>query len=557
MNKHLLPTIFLAVICSVQNIHAQAIGDYKSVASGTWNSLTTWQMYDGATWVAAVLPPTSLSGKITINDSVTVNDNDSADELIVTSSGVLNILAGHSLKLLNGPGTDLQCDGRFIVGVGGQLSGNDTSVSSMNYTSDKELDIDGGINPWVTFNGTSLQTIHGTSGSGYFGRQITLDNLGNLNVTGVVGFAGVNFSNGKIFVPGYFIIGQYSGSNFTGQGAGKFIDGNIDCILYDQTPGTFNLPTGIGNNYLPVTFNVTLAENKESGLTVSIVNEPATGLHTLPVGIDKVSAVRYYSITNPNNVGIANASLQLAYDSTDGVTDPTNLRIVKSDTSVTNDWVNIGGTGTAVTKGTITSTINFTRMGIFALANATGGTNTLPLRITSFTAIQLKQSALLQWNTTNEINTGYFIVERKDAINNWQQIATIAAKQTAASYSYTDNNLLNNNTYFYRLKEVDKDGSTYFSKTLQIRMGAISKMNITLMYPNPAKDFLHYSITAGNNDEVSVAIFNNNGKTINAFKAMPNQSLQLLVKNLPAGVYYFSVLNNTTGEHAMKKFIKQ
>ncbi|HWB26956.1 MAG TPA: T9SS type A sorting domain-containing protein [Chitinophagaceae bacterium] len=557
--KKILPLFFISLfLCFIHTLDAQSVGDYRSAGSGNWSDVSTWQMFDGVNWIAAVVPPSPISGVITISDSVVVNDNDSADQLVVTSSGIVNILASASLKLLDGDGIDMQCDGKLIVGIGGALRTNSGAPATLNYSSSREFDIDGGVEPLVSFNGTAAQSIYGASGSGYMG-TITLDNANDLTVKGTVGFGGVNFVNGKIFAPGYFVIGQYSGSNFTGQGPNSYIDGNISCIVYDNTAATFKLPTGSNGDYLPITFNVRTVASQETGFTVSIKSGAPPSL-TLPNDLDKVSQVRYYKIYNPDGVQVYNStSVQFSYDSTDGVTDPTNLRVAEQDPYSGTTWVNQEGQGTTAKAGTISIQTNFFVPGVFVLANATGGGNTLPLRIISFTAAFVKQAVQLNWTTTNEVNTHNFLIERKNINEStWQTIGNTPAnaQSNANTYSYLDLTARANNTYLYRINEVDKDGSTYQSKILQVNTG-MGGMAVNLVYPNPVKDVLHYYVSSQGGDAVTVAVITTLGKTLQLQKGTANQVLDVRVESLPAGTYLMTFTNARTGEKVVKKFIKQ
>ncbi len=541
----------------IQVSRAQSAGDYRSVAQGNWSSIATWQMFNGTNWVAAVAPPTQLSGVITVRDSVIVTDDDSADQVEVSSTGVLNIQG--TLDLFDGPGTDLQCDGRLIVSLGGTLDANDVANVTVVYSSTAEFDIEGGIRTAITFNGTNLQTIHGSYGSGYIGPPITLNNAANLTLTGTVGLSGVNFITGKILSQGNFIIGQYTGSGFTGQGPASFIDGKVVCIVYDSTPAHFNLPMGKGNEYLPLQFFVKVSPNaNESGFAVTI-QDSALPSFTLGSSLTKASTVRYYNISNPSNTSIDTASLQLSYDATDGVTDPANLRIAKSDTTGgVNNWVDLGGTGSAATNGNITTTVNFTSLGYFALANATGGTNILPVHFISFAAAVNKQAVVLNWKTAGEVNANNYTVERLGTPSNWAAVGTVKVnnKMTENAYSFTDATVQSSASYAYRIREADKDGHFYFSNEVPVRMPGGGKIVVASLYPNPARDVLHYSVTAGANDKITVTVTGTNGKPVLVQHSAANQTVDVVLKKLSSGIYFLNFTNDKTGEMVVKKVVK-
>lgn len=56
-------TLFLLFILSFTmltgafSVSAQTAGDYRSVVSGNWTTLATWQYYNGSAWVAATAYP--------------------------------------------------------------------------------------------------------------------------------------------------------------------------------------------------------------------------------------------------------------------------------------------------------------------------------------------------------------------------------------------------------------------------------------------------------------------------------------------------------------------
>ncbi|MEO8209772.1 MAG: hypothetical protein ABI840_04390, partial [bacterium] len=94
---------------------------FRSVATGNWNSIATWQMStNGSTWFAATSTPTDTSGPITIQNpnTVTVTVNVNADQLIVNAGGTISIDNLIVLTIKDGSGIDL------ILNSGGTISGS-------------------------------------------------------------------------------------------------------------------------------------------------------------------------------------------------------------------------------------------------------------------------------------------------------------------------------------------------------------------------------------------------------------------------------------------------
>lgn len=116
MRKRLFPLSWLVcfwLAFFANEAHAQAIGDYQSVASTNWNLLSTWNTWNGSAWVAAVSTPTSASGVITIQatHTVTISANVTIDEVIV--NGTLTSSGASPTTIANGAGVDLTINGTF------------------------------------------------------------------------------------------------------------------------------------------------------------------------------------------------------------------------------------------------------------------------------------------------------------------------------------------------------------------------------------------------------------------------------------------------------------
>jgi hypothetical protein len=123
-------------------------------------------------------------------------------------------------------------------------------------------------------------------------------------------------------------------------------------------------------------------------------------------------------------------------------------------------------------------------------------TTVLPVELLSFTGKKWKSNSnLLNWNVASEVNFKEYQLERSiDKNNNFKTIGIINA-ENKANYIYTDNNLSNGVSYYYRLKMVDLNGAFEYSPIVKINSSLIG-INVL---PNPVKGLLN--ITFENIDE--------------------------------------------------------
>ena len=127
------------------NLFAQAVGDYRSFASGTWATVGNWERWNGTAWInPAPSAPVSTDGVITIlsGHTMQVAATVTIDQVVINSGGTINWTGG-TLNIANGAGVDLQVDGTmwdnrgsalvsiaFAVGATWQMGANGTLMRS-------------------------------------------------------------------------------------------------------------------------------------------------------------------------------------------------------------------------------------------------------------------------------------------------------------------------------------------------------------------------------------------------------------------------------------------
>lgn len=104
----------------------------------------------------------------------------------------------------------------------------------------------------------------------------------------------------------------------------------------------------------------------------------------------------------------------------------------------------------------------------------------LPVELRSFTARNTGGTVQIVWTTASEKNSASFLVERAGESKEFVAVTSVAAagsSQTLRSYSAIDQKPLAGNNY-YRLKQIDKDGTFAYSPVVSVLMGGIDKQDL-------------------------------------------------------------------------------
>lgn len=181
------------------------------------------------------------------------------------------------------------------------------------------------------------------------------------------------------------------------------------------------------------------------------------------------------------------------------------------------------------------------------------GLAALPVSIVYFSGKLNEGNIFLTWETENEINFNSFEVERSFNGENFHQIGTIKATGTK-KYYFTDNaNNIRGRRVYYRLKQIDNDGSYTYSDVFTIHIPLNNKYSI---YPNPATNYV--IIEKNSNDRSTtqqVQITDLAGRVLLNNKYENNQHQILVpIHQLPQGTYIVRITsNNETFIHRIIK----
>jgi autotransporter-associated beta strand protein len=154
---------------------------------------------------------------------------------------------------------------------------------------------------------------------------------------------------------------------------------------------------------------------------------------------------------------------------------------------------------------------------------------------------------LLNWTTISEKNNAYFDIQHATDNLFFKSIGQIKGQGTVNNTNnYTFNYRPNPSvkTYYYRLRQVDFDGSETISKIVSIE--SIIKNPELSIYPNNASDKL--IVNYESNNIINYSIFNLFGQTVQSGQL--NEQKELIISPLSTGMYLLKI------EHSTVKFFK-
>lgn len=175
----------------------------------------------------------------------------------------------------------------------------------------------------------------------------------------------------------------------------------------------------------------------------------------------------------------------------------------------------------------------------------------VPVELTSFTAKVIANNIELNWHTATELNNSGFDIERKFANSNWEKIDFVEGNGTTSEendYSYTDEHI-KSGKYFYRLKQLDYDGSFEYSKEVEIEYLGITKFLLSQNYPNPFNPSTNIQYAIGSRQFVQLKVYDILGNEIATLvdeEKSPgtyevNFQSSVNSNQLASGIYYYKL----------------
>jgi uncharacterized repeat protein (TIGR01451 family) len=177
-----------------------------------------------------------------------------------------------------------------------------------------------------------------------------------------------------------------------------------------------------------------------------------------------------------------------------------------------------------------------------------------PVELVWFGAKTREADILLEWTTASEVNNAGFELQRRSEFEDkFEKIGWVAgrgdATQQRTKYDFLDKNVSPNVVYYYRLRQIDMDGTEKMSDVVYATILSGDGQRVWI-YPNPAVGDITVKFGRRTMKEVKIELTSAQGQLIQSqeFEA-ENLEYPLFLDNIPSGIYFIKITEGAQYYH--------
>lgn len=182
----------------------------------------------------------------------------------------------------------------------------------------------------------------------------------------------------------------------------------------------------------------------------------------------------------------------------------------------------------------------------------------LPVNLFSFFGKSQQNVTRLFWETATEVNNEKFEIERSLNAKDFEKIGEVGGhgnSDVVNTYEFEDRNVQDlPEKVYYRLKQIDFDGSYEYSIIAQIRKDYNPYEDISLRY-NSDQEVVRVVLNNPEFDRYQVDIIDLHGKSM-IQSSTTDHYLDIGTANLPKGVYLVKISSDNSGDIYRKVIVQ-
>lgn len=455
-----------------------------------------------------------------------------------TNSGVFYIGSSTDTFFVNG---------HFTNSTTASLTNNGTIFAKQNFTNN-QANWTAGTGE-IILNGTGNQYISTANNSAFYKLTINKESgLASLSSAVTINNT-LTLTAGKLSLDNYdMIIANSAGITGAGTNAYFIATGTGELKQQITASGSKIFPVGTSAAYTPVTISLAAASTTDQFHVRMLTAVYSNGTSGSQMNANAVNAT--WMISEAVNGG-SDATITCQW--------PASLELAGFDrefsrlahyTSSAWDYglANLNASGSNPYS---VSRSGFTGFSPFAV--------TMNMAVLPVTALELwgknnGNENFINWSTAAELNTAYFSVEASLNGTDFTEIGKTTAagnSSTLRSYNFV-HSAINNQSYSYRIKQVDENGSFVYSKVIRLTVAAFSR---TVLYPNPVKNKTTVSFSLKQSSLITFTVSNANGQTVYNVKQLytkGDHKAELDMSFLPAATYTLQVKDESCNIQSLR-----
>jgi hypothetical protein len=190
--------------------------------------------------------------------------------------------------------------------------------------------------------------------------------------------------------------------------------------------------------------------------------------------------------------------------------------------------------------------------------------NPMAVRLTSFEVSALARGAQLRWQTANEVeNLGFTILRSERGEGPYEPVSTsLIPVSPGGQYSYVDESVQSGRTYYYKIRDVDRNGRTTDNGPVSVEIALPEAIALAQNYPNPFNPVTTIAFDLPRAQVVQLCIYNLAGQMVRdlvngTFSAGTHQVVwdahDDQGRQVTSGMYYYVL--QTGGQSLTKKLL--
>jgi hypothetical protein len=171
----------------------------------------------------------------------------------------------------------------------------------------------------------------------------------------------------------------------------------------------------------------------------------------------------------------------------------------------------------------------------------------LPISLSSMDVQCHQSNSVIRWVTESEINNNFFIIEKADDNFVFEEIGKVMGagnSNTPISYEFTDTEV-NQKTTYYRLVQVDKDGSVEYHRTVASNC---HNNGFEVVKSDLNGSQLDLLISTSTNENIQIKLYSISGQLVGSLNTEinnGNNSISINDLRLNQGIYMLSITGET------------